>query len=173
MVEWRNVDGFGGIVQVSNTGAVRSTGTCSHPPHEYVQRLSCWGYYVVHIHLGDKNKILPVHRLVALSFVDNPENKPQVNHIDGNKKNNNADNLEWCTASENCIHREKIVWGGKHISGKKKRKVICKDTGEVFDSLHDANYAVFGRRANDIGIAIRRGIKCGGKEWCYVEDKEA
>ena len=172
MVEWRDVSGFNGVVQVSNTGKVRSTGTKTCPPHEYVQTLSCWGYPRVHIHLGNVNKNMVVHRLVAKAFIPNPKNKKQVNHINGDKTDNRVENLEWCTASENCRHRERVIWKGEHRSGKKKRRVICLDTGEIFESLHDANYYIFGRKSNDIGIAIKRGFLCGGKRWAYVKEKD-
>ena len=62
------------------------------------------GYKKVELVKNGKKKSYKVHRLVAMAFIDNPENKPQVNHIDGNKINNHVDNLEWVTSSENCIH---------------------------------------------------------------------
>jgi hypothetical protein len=55
-----------------------------------------------------KHKGVRVHRMVALAYIPNPENKPQVNHIDGNPKNNNVSNLEWCNASENVTHSYKL-----------------------------------------------------------------
>lgn len=170
MVEWKDVKEFNGIVQVSNTGRVRSVGTKTHPPHEYVQRLSCWGYPSIHIHLGGINKNIVVHRLVAKAFIPNPENKPQVNHINGNKADNRIENLEWCTASENSKHREEKIWNGEHLGGRKKRPVINLDTGEVFPSVKEATYRMFGRRANDVGKAIKNSYLCGGSRWDYVKE---
>lgn len=69
------------------------------------RKLSKWidsiGYYMVQFKIGDKKYYKRVHRLIAEAMIPNPDNLPQVNHIDGNKLNNNVDNLEWCTNSYN------------------------------------------------------------------------
>ena len=62
------------------------------------------GYYTVGIKINGKSKSIIVHRLIAKAFIPNPDNKPQVNHIDGNKLNNSAVNLEWVTNKENSEH---------------------------------------------------------------------
>ena len=78
------------------------------------------GYLVAHLSKDNKAKNILVHRLVAESFIPNPNKYPCVNHIDGNKQNNNINNLEWCTHSENDLHAYKIglrkassPWSGK------------------------------------------------------------
>lgn len=67
------------------------------------------GYYAISFHLGNhKYKTYRIHRLVASYFIPNPNNLPQVNHIDGNRLNNNVSNLEWCDASHNLKHANRI-----------------------------------------------------------------
>lgn len=105
---WKEPEGYEGFVQVSNTGKVRSirTNHGKYQEKELKQRIrseTCQ-YLLVKITKHNVSHSEFIHRLVAKTFVPNPNNKPQVNHIDGNKLNNNAYNLEWVTCSENHKH---------------------------------------------------------------------
>lgn len=96
-------------------------------------------------------KTVKLHRLVLLTFIPNPLNKPQVNHINGIKDDNRVDNLEWCTASENQNHAIKIglktgVKGNKNNLSKLKRglnhkckKVINIKTNQIYDCAKDVS----------------------------------
>lgn len=67
------------------------------------------GYLRINLSEGNRRFMFPVHRIVAKVFLKNKENKPHVNHKDGNKQNNQVENLEWCTASENMQHASKML----------------------------------------------------------------
>lgn len=89
--------------------------------------------YIQHcISVNGKRHIIFPHRVVAQLFVDNPDNKTYVNHIDGNKTNNNANNLEWCTNSENMIHAIHVL--KRDLQRKNRKKVLCIETNEIFSS---------------------------------------
>ena len=122
---WKAIEGTNGRYEVSNTGKVRSlnynkTGKIK----ELNQKIDKYGYCIVILHMDKKQKYPTVHRLVAKAFIPNPDNLPQVNHIDGNKQNNNVDNLEWCTNSENVQHAFDI--GLKEKSRQHARETILK-----------------------------------------------
>lgn len=103
---WKSVVGYEGFYEVSNMGRVRSldrkNSRGSRVKGRYLKyKKTSRGY--LSLQLCGKDCL--IHRLVAKAFIPNPENKPQVNHIDGNKENNCIENLEWCTSSENNKHR--------------------------------------------------------------------
>lgn len=90
----------GGRYEISNNGNIYDNELFQLTP----QGTNKFGYKMASIRTNGKQKLCSVHRLVALAFVLNVDNKPQVNHIDGDKKNNKSINLEWVTNKENCIH---------------------------------------------------------------------
>lgn len=90
------------VHEVSNLGNVRNIHTKSLLKLQYTT--TGYLYITIRNYEGKKRKHLKVHRLVAKAFIPNPENKPFINHIDGNPLNNNVNNLEWCTHAENIKH---------------------------------------------------------------------
>jgi len=108
---WKDIPGYEGLYQISNKGRVKSLlktvrlgRNTKIIPEKIIKTKNKDRYQGCSLSKNSVGKKLMVHRLVAESFVPNPENKPQVNHKDGNKDNNSADNLEWVTVSENAIH---------------------------------------------------------------------
>lgn len=111
---WKPVpfEQFCDYCSVSNLGNVKLTKQCRKThvalkPGLLKPQIGEWGYAIVNLQSPNEYKRISVHRLVALTFIPNPLNKPQVNHIDGNKLNNCVDNLEWVTVSENLKHAYK------------------------------------------------------------------
>lgn len=107
---WKDIDEFKGVYQVSNLGRVRSldhyasNGVATILYKGTIRKLKTMpsGYICVTL----KNKNYYVHRLVATAFIENPENKATVNHLDENKANNNVCNLEWATQRENVTYND-------------------------------------------------------------------
>ena len=111
--EWKEIKGYEGKYIVSNYGEVISLPRLkqNNTEEQYVEPKELLryvnpknGYVYVYLCNNGRNKNARLHRLVAETFIPNPENKPQVNHIDGDKTNNKINNLEWCNQSENEKH---------------------------------------------------------------------
>ena len=151
---WKDIKGYEGIYQVSSIGQVRSVvrqvsnghGMTEHPERLLKPNTLAKGYYQVTLYKDNKRKSFQVHRLVAQAFVDNPNNMPQVNHINGNKQDNTFSNLEWCDNSENQKHAWRIGLQKPHYchggADKKKRVALLDEQGNVekeFESILSAS----------------------------------
>ena len=146
-----------------------------HPCHK--------GYFRIRL-IGNngQRKTYAVHRLVATVYIPNPENLPQVNHIDGNKQNNHASNLEWCTNLINMQHswknglhahtkeqdrkqslRMRSQIGDKSIRG----KAVVNNAGHVFPTAKLASQSINRGHAR-VSAAIRNNQVAGGYTWRYL-----
>ena len=128
---------------------------------ELKQRKNNWGYYYVNLLKNGKQYTKTVHRLVAQAFILNPDNKPQVNHIDENTKNNNVNNLEWVTHSQNI----------KHSAYRQSYPVAQYDKNynliAKYESVAEASRQTGYARSN-IKSAIERNGTCHGYIWKYL-----
>lgn len=129
-LEWRDIPEWEDLYEVSSNGDVRN----KIKGNLLVGDANNSGYYRVYLenknHTPSKQRFFR-HRLVAESFIPNPENKPQVNHKNGDKSNNSVDNLEWVTQKENEIHSRKCI----NVKEYKPFEVIYDDNKrEVFNT---------------------------------------
>lgn len=136
MIEARELEGFEGLYTIDRKGNVFSIKSRRYLKH------SMRGLYPgVTLSKNGMHKATSVHRLVALTFIENPQNKPCVNHLDGNKNNCHLENLEWCTYSENEIHSREVL-GKKTIHSQETRdriSVKAKLTDRTKDIWHAIN----------------------------------
>lgn len=101
---WKDVIGYKGLYKISNFGRVRSFVLGGNNGCILLQSTHKQGYKRIRLSDGNSSLSYLVHRLVAIAFIPNPDNKETVNHLDGNKANNSVENLEWATQSENNKH---------------------------------------------------------------------
>lgn len=181
--EWKEIPGFNGAYMVSNYGRVLSVSrTVRSGKTNFVKTKDIImkshknkkGYDKVSFNLNGKTKSVFVHRLVATAFIANPNNKPQVNHIDGNKSNNVVLNLEWCTNGENQIHAYSL--GLNKVTGRAGRKKIRVRqidpiTGIAiaeYDSLADAGRKTDAHWINIRNAALGKRKTAGGYQWAFA-----
>ena len=174
---WKRIEGIN--YEISNYGAIRWVGK-----KKIRQRTFGSGqrYLKATAHVEGKPKHLYIHRLVAKAFIPNPENKPCVNHKDGNKHNNHVDNLEWCTVLENNRHAQAI---GLARTAKKRvllatcdkkirrRPVMKGITGEIYFSVKEAAIANRIKSYGNIATSIKGPHGHLNKmQWRYLTDEE-
>lgn len=170
MENWKDVDGFVGLYQVSNLGNVRSVTRYKKVLKPYIDKD---GYRCVKLKHNGKEKHGRICRLVATAFVPNPNGKPAVNHKDMTRTNDKAENLEWCTAAEN------VRWSqihGKYKGVNHKRVAQISNDGETI-----RKYESISEAARNTGAEIGNISKClagerkkaGGYIWRIVGTETA
>lgn len=188
---WKDVVGYEGLYQVSNLGRVKSLyrefwcGKDYNILKKYPETiLTIWldngGYEYVTFTRNSKSKKFKVHRLVGEAFIPNPENKPQIDHIDTIRTNNKVENLRWVTRSENNLNPITLKrysttkMGDKNPFKKIKKKVfqIDNQTNEIvkiWDSAVDAAKGIGADSSNIYRVIYGEKNTCRGYKWKYAD----
>lgn len=152
METWKAIKGYEGLYEISDLGRVKSLPKRHKNRFGYVttkerimkQTPTRKGYLRVSFGSGKKKKSFLVHRLVGIAFIENTENKEQINHINGIKNDNRIDNLEWCTNTENTRHSFKHLGRKSPFKGKfgknhnRSISVLCLNTNTRYGSMREA-----------------------------------
>lgn len=175
MEQWKDIKGYEEKYQISNLGRVKSLKRTQsnnggkQQVNEKIKstRIKNSGYEITDLYKDRKQKTFMIHRLVAQAFIPNPNNKEQVNYIDGNKSNNCVDNLEWTIQSENIIHSYKSIREDKRnnnaintMTKATSKKVTCLNSGIIYNSASEA--------AREVGVSASLLMRC-----CRGERKSA
>lgn len=161
----KDVVGFEGLYAITENGEVWSYRT-----NRFIKSFVRSNGYLQTL-LVDKNgnkRTLKNHRMVAEAYIPNPDNLPDVNHIDENKLNNNVNNLEWMT------HYDNMNYGNRNLKTSKalRKKVRCVELDKIFNSITEAAYFI-NRSGSGISEVLNGKQKmAGGYHWEYVQNIE-
>ena len=165
LIMWKAIEipGIDGRYEVSDLGEVRNTKRKTIKSQTITKR----GYYRVALYVGEKKKDFMVHQLVGNAFVPKPEGAECINHIDENKLNNRADNLEWCTLRYNARYGTAPERGGEN---RKKSVSAYKDGKKVseYDSLIEASKATGAKQPNITSVLQGKLKTAAGYEWRWT-----
>lgn len=183
---WKDIQGYEGLYQVSNLGRVRHLpytikwgGKLEHRPlKEMNQHKNSNGYCIVILSKNSKSKKFLVHRLIAQAFIPNPDNLPEVNHIDEDKSNNKVNNLEWCDRKYNVNYgtrTERAVKTRKENTLKHKRTISKHKPKTKAKTICNSKYASVWIEERDIYGAqiglyhgIKEAIRISGKSYSSI-----
>lgn len=191
---WKDLPNFEELYEISNLGNVRRKERTLKAFNRYricskklkgqdLKKRELRGYYSVGLWKDGKMHNKTIHRLVAKAFIPNPNNLPVVNHIDGNKKNNRVDNLEWCTYSHNAkeAYRLNLInMSQKHIETARqlginsRKKIVQKDLEgnviKVFSSGLQASRITGISQGNISQCCSKKRKSIGGYLWEYTKE---
>ena len=181
---WKDIKDFEGIYQVSNMGRVKSLARVilrnNGIKQTFKERIirqgtNHQGYYMADLWKNGSRRTYPIHRLVATAFLDNPENKPCVDHINTDHTDNRVENLRWCTYKENSNNPLTIKhiskprnWKIKGIEHWKSKPVVqLTKRGELLKIYPNA----YSTNTRHVGVCCKGERKtAGGYKWQYVDD---
>lgn len=160
---WRNIPGYDERYMVSDRGHIIGPRGANKPFK------SRDGYKIATLYSYGTKVRKGVHVLVALAFIPNPENKPQINHKNGARDDNRVENLEWVTCSENNLHRRRVLHGG---GGRPPRPVVCLTTSERYASITAASKATGCAIEKILAVCKGQRTQTGGMRWAYEEESQ-
>ena len=163
---WKDIEGYEGLYQISNFGRVKSF-VKSRPKIKSLSNDKD-GYLLCVLNKLNKKRTFKVHRLVAMSFIPNPENKSQVNHKDGNKHNNIVDNLEWVTPVENMYHARINGLRSSMYHGVSQYD-LSGNLIQNFNSVTEAAGFIGGSRSCIVHCCNGRQLTAYGYAWKYLD----
>lgn len=182
---WKDVQGYEGLYKISNFGNIKGhnkTYFCGKNTKRVLEERFIVGevrngYKRVTLWHNKKHRRVFVHRLVAEAFIPNPDNKPEIDHIDGNPSNNRAENLRWVTHTENLnnpitLKRKSLSAMGNHMLGKKgslhhnSKKVLCIETNTIYGGVAEAMRKTGAKSIS--GCCCGRRKTTGGFHWKFV-----
>ena len=188
---WKDINGFEGYYQVSNLGRVKSIErvieylsygkkkTKKICEKIFKPQFNKSGYYMVNLSVNNMHYPKQIHRLVAEAFIPNPDNKPQVDHINTIRTDNRVENLRWCTQQENtdnplskAKHKEyysEHIGSNHHCARKIIQFTADNELLDVYDCIKDASEKLNVDRAHISSCCSGKRKTAGGSRWKYYD----
>lgn len=183
---WKDIEGFEGLYQVSNLGRVKALkrsfvigngGIVKHEENILKERKYKSGYCYVGLYKNGKEKKFKIHRLVAQAFIPNPENKPEIDHVNTVRDDNRVENLRWCTRKENFanpITHERRKINIEILHSLKYKPVLQYSKEGILVARYDS--ATHAARLNGFSqqnishCCLGKRKSASGFIWCFAED---